>query len=184
MLLKFTYISLFISGTDKYSLFDEGRIAYSACNTKDSKGKAIFDALDSFVASGVDLLAQYVPSNIDFYIITGDRAKGPMKSVVDRLQDSRLIRRHNRTIFIHSTITIDPKTQVQETNDPFDIFFSTKKSDKPIQKLQKGLDELWEELKKKDDIIEDSPLKRSPQNYKKKCKRDYELKSIVFTVSL
>jgi len=166
------------------SLFDEGRIAYSACDTKDSTGKAIFDALDSFVASGVELLARNLQSTIDFYIITGDRAKGPMKSVIESLEDSRVIKRYNRSIFSYSKIIIDPETQVQEKNDTFDIFFSTNKSDKPIQKLQTGLDELWEELKKKDDIIEGPELKRSPQRFKKICNKEFKYKSISFSVSV
>jgi len=166
------------------SLFDEARIAYSACDTKDSNGKAIFDALDSFVATGVELLSRNVPSIIDFYIITGDRAAGPMKDVISRLQNSRLIKRYNRNIFSNSTITTDPVSQEIKKNDTFDIFFSTTKSDGPIQKLQKGLAELWEELKKKDDIIEGPELKRSPQRFKKICNKEFKYKSISFSVSL
>ena len=146
-------------------LFEEARVAYSVCNTLDAKGCTVPDALDAFLASAMDLLGEIAPRSVDFYIISADRALGPMRSAAVRHGASRAVKRVSRE-------------SVRTQNE----LFTTMSAPAPrrTSDLQCGLGELWEDLRGCSDLVEGEELQRSAKRFKKRRADEHKAKSLSF----
>lgn len=154
------------------SLFDEGRVAYSVCDGRDASGSHVFDALDGFLAEGVRLLAARARPSVDFFLVTGDRARGPMQDVIWRHRDGP------RAVSRVSPQSLTSGATFFEDAPP------RAAASAPAGVLQSGLRELWLRVRDHADFMEGAELRKSAQRFKKACSGEYKAGTLAFRLLL
>ena len=169
------------------SLFDSGRVAYSVCDGRGPDGAHVPDALDAFLAGGVALLSRLAPPSVAFFLVTGDRALGPMQEVIER---------HRGGPRAVSRVAPQSFTLAGAASAAF--FEDAGGGDSggggggggggaprpALELLQRGLGELWLTVRERADFVEGAELRRSAQRFKKGCAAEYRAKSVPFSLQL
>ena len=108
-----------------------------------------------------------------FFIISGDRAPGPMREVIERHHGYRSITRLSSESFT-------------SIHGPAASFFENAACPpvamRGMAELQPGLGELWEAVRGQPDIVEGDELRKSASRFKKRCMEELLVKSLPFTL--